>query len=72
MADVEQKQEMGGSLMFVGLAIWVAGLLVLFYLPAGYRLGHQAVFAAILIVLAALGAVLMGRGWTLRRKESNE
>jgi len=72
MADVEEKGETGGSLMFAGVAVWVAGLLVLFYLPAGYRLGHQAAFAAILIVLAALGAVLMGRGWTLRRKESSE
>lgn len=72
MADVEQTQETGGSLMFAGLAVWVAGLLVLFYLPAGYRLGHQAGFAVILIVLASLGAVLMGRGWTMRRKESAE
>jgi hypothetical protein len=72
MADVEQKQETGGSLMFAGLAIWVAGLLVLFYLPAGYRLGHQVGFAGILIVLAAIGAVLMGRGWSLRRKDNSE
>ncbi len=72
MADVEQKRETGGSLMFAGLAIWVAGLLVLFYFPAGSRLGHQPGFTAILIVLAALGAVLMGRGWTMRRKESSE
>jgi phosphatidylserine synthase len=72
MADVEQKRETGGSLMFIGLAVWVAGLLVLFYFPAGSRLGHQPGFIGILIVLAALGAVLMGRGWSIRRKESSE
>ena len=56
--------------MFAGLAVWVAGLLVLFYLPAGYRYGHQGRFAAILIVLAALGAGLMVRGWRIRRTSS--
>ena len=69
MPDAEEKQEKGTSLMFVGLAIWVAALLVLFYLPAGFRLGHQAIFAAILIVLGVVGAVLMGRGWKMRRGE---
>jgi uncharacterized membrane protein YqjE len=72
MADVEQKRETGGSLMFVGLTVWIAGLLVLFYFPAGSRLGQQPGFIAILIVLAVLGAVLMGRGWSIRRKENSE
>ncbi len=68
MADLEQKQERGGSLMFVGLAVWVAGLLVLFYLPAAYRLGHQGMFGLIMALLAILGAVLMARGWKMRRE----
>jgi phosphatidylserine synthase len=67
MADAEEKQEKGTALMFAGLAIWVAGLLVLFYLPAGFRLGHQGVFEAILVALGVLGAVLMGTGWRMRR-----
>jgi len=67
MADAEEKQERGGSLMFTGLAVWAAGLLVLFYLPAGFRLGHQWRFEAILIVLAALGGILMGMGWKMRK-----
>ena len=69
MVDAEEKQEKGGSLMFAGLAVWVAGLLVLFYLPAGFRLGHQWRFEAILIALGVLGAVLMGVGWKMRRGE---
>jgi len=67
MADAEEKQEKGGSLMFAGLAVWVAGLLVLFYLPAGFRLGHQLRFEAILAGLGVLGAVLMGAGWKMRK-----
>ncbi len=67
MVDAEQRQEKGASLMFIGLAVWVAGLLVLFYLPAGFRLGHQGNSEAILIALGVLGAVLMGCGWRMRR-----
>lgn len=67
MVDSEEKQEKGGSLMFVGLALWVAGLLVLFYMPAGVKIGHQRVFEAIIIVLGAAGAMMMGRGWRMRR-----
>ncbi len=67
MADAEEKQEKGGSLMFAGLAVWVAGLLVLFFFPASFRTGHQWGFEAILIVLGAVGAVLMGVGWKMRK-----
>ena len=67
MLDAEEKQEKGGSLMFAGLAVWVAALLVLFYLPSGFRYGHQGTFAVILAALGVLGATLMGRGWVMRR-----
>lgn len=65
--DAEEKREKGASLMFIGLAVWVGGLLVLFFLPAGLRLGHQGTFAVILAALGAMGAVLMGAGWSMRR-----
>jgi len=68
MADDDQKQETGGALMFAGLAVWVAGLLVLFFLPAGLRLGHQGVFGIILLALGVLGTVLMGWGWSMRKR----
>ncbi len=67
MVDAEEKREKGASLMFAGLAVWVGGLLVLFYLPAAFRYGHQGTFALILAVLGALGAVLMASGWSMRR-----
>lgn len=67
MADAEEKREKGGSLMFAGLAVWVAGLLVLFYLPSSFRLGRQSTFEALLVILGAVGAVLMGAGWKMRK-----
>jgi len=67
MVDAEEKRETGGSLMFAGLAVWVAGLLVLFFLPAAVRIGYQGRFAAILAGLGVLGAALMTRGWWMRR-----
>ncbi len=67
MVDAEERQEKGSSLMFIGLAVWVGGLLVLFFLPAGVRLGHQGTFAVILATLGAVGAALMGSGWMMRR-----
>jgi hypothetical protein len=67
MVDAEEKQEKGGSLMFIGLALWVTGLLVLYFMPSNMRFGRQGVFEAILVLLAAGGAVLMFRGWRLRK-----
>jgi hypothetical protein len=54
--------------MFVGLSVWVAGLLVLFFLPAATRIGYQGRFALILGVLGTLGAALMAYGWWMRRE----
>jgi len=67
MVNAEEKRETGGSLMFAGLAVWVAGLLVLFFLPAAVRIGSQGRFTALLAGLGVLGAVLMARGWWMRR-----
>ena len=67
MVDAEEKREKGMSLMFIGLAVWVGALLVLFFLPSGVRLGHQGTFVVILVTLGALGAVLIGSGWMMRR-----
>jgi phosphatidylserine synthase len=70
MVDAEERREKGASLMFSGLAVWVGGLLVLFFFPASVRIGHQQTFAIILGALGALGAVLMASGWSMRRGSS--
>ncbi len=68
MVDAEEKRETGGSLMFAGLALWVVGLLVLFFLPAAMRIGHEGRFAVTLILaLGVMGASLMAGGWWMRR-----
>ena len=41
MAATLEKRETGTSLMFIGLAFWVVSLLVLFFLPAGIKVGHH-------------------------------
>jgi hypothetical protein len=67
MADLEARREMGTSLMFMGLAVWVGDLLVLFFLPAGLKLGRHELFFGIIAILFALGAFLMLSGYLQRR-----
>ena len=47
----------------IGLGIWLADLLVVFFAPAGFRLGHGPAFITIIVVLAiiGLGLILLGR-----------
>jgi phosphatidylserine synthase len=71
-ASAEQRRETGTSLMFIGLAICVAGLLVLFFLPAAVRFGQQATFDRIIAVLGVIGVLLIVRGWWMRRGSTAE
>jgi hypothetical protein len=71
MADALERREQGrretgASLMFIGLAVWVAGLLVLFFLPAGMKMGRETMFFAVIAGLAMLGALLMILGYIMR------
>ena len=68
MADIEDQRELGGSLIFIGLTLWVADLLIVFYLPALMKLGPHATVSGIVAVLAAAGLTLMITGYGLRRK----
>ena len=64
----ESKRETGTTLMFIGLAIWVAGALVSFFFPAALKIGRQEMFLSVILVLAVMGAVLMATGYVLRGK----
>lgn len=64
----ESRRETGTSLMFIGLAIWVADALVAFFFPAAVKIGHQGVFLSVILVLAVMGLALMGTGYMLRGK----
>jgi hypothetical protein len=66
MTDMAERRERGSSLMFIGLAVWIADLLVVFFLPAGIRAGMHAGFTAIILVLAVIGLALMISGSRMR------
>jgi hypothetical protein len=68
MADMETRSELGGSLMFIGLALWVADLLVVFYLPALLKNNGRGIFIGVVAVLAVVGLILMIVGYGSRRK----
>ena len=69
LEDLEEtKKENGTSLMFIGLALWVADSLVVFFLPASVRLGSQRIFVTAILAFAALGLALMASGYLMRGK----
>ncbi len=68
MADVAENRERGASLMFIGLALWVADLLVAFFLPGAIRSGQHVMFVSIITVLAIAGLILMITGYGIRGK----
>jgi len=67
-----EKRETGTSLMFVGLALWVSDLLVIFFLPAGMKLGNYISFLAIVAALALFGLALMVKGYEMRKDGISE
>ncbi|HZQ25889.1 MAG TPA: hypothetical protein VFA89_24065 [Terriglobales bacterium] len=72
MASTEAMRETGGSLMFVGLAVWVVDLLVVFFLPAAVKVGREPQFLGVIVALGILGLLLMGFGYSARSESSEE
>ena len=72
MADVEQQRESGTSLMFIGLAVMVAGLLVMFFAPAGFKTGRETEFVTLIAALGIAGLTLMVTGFVKRRAAGPE
>ena len=66
MAASADRHESSSSSMFIGLALWVAALLVVFFLPAAIKIGRHEIFVTIISVLAAGGLFLIIRGFRLR------
>jgi uncharacterized membrane protein YqjE len=64
--QAQSRRETGTGLMFIGLTIWVADALVVFFLPAAMRLGSQSTFMAVIFVLALMGLLLIGTGYKMR------
>jgi uncharacterized membrane protein YqjE len=64
--DGAEKREQGVAMVFVGLAVLVADLLVLFFAPASFRVQQHSAFTALILALALLGAVLVLLGRRVR------
>ncbi len=69
MAETADGQETGSSLMFIGLALWVAALLVVFFLPAALKAGRHGLFVFIISILVVGGVGFMLRGFQLRGRQ---
>jgi len=72
MADIEEKQETGAGLIFIGFALWVVDFLVVFFLPSAIKLGRQGTFLNIILALGVLGLALLIIGYRARGKSSAE
>jgi hypothetical protein len=66
MSVTDDKRESGTSLMFMAVAVWVSDLLVVFFLPAGFRLGSQGTFFSIMGIVGVLGLLLLIAGYSRR------
>jgi heme/copper-type cytochrome/quinol oxidase subunit 4 len=64
----QSKKETGASLMFIGLAIWVAGALVAFFLPASTNTGSHVMSLTIILALGLMGLLLLIVGFLMRGK----
>ena len=67
MSSSEQKREDGSALIAIGWVLVLFACLVLFFHPAGLKLG-QTRFAVIAASLAAAGLVTAGVGMWLRKR----
>jgi uncharacterized membrane protein len=72
MAEMLEKRESSSSLLFIGLAVLVADLLVVFFLPSAFKVGRHELFISIIAVLAVLGVALMAAGFSVRRDTTEE
>jgi hypothetical protein len=66
--DAERSREKGLGLLIIGGMILFFDVLILFFLPAGLKLGHKTAFIALMGPLAVLGLVLIVAGYIIRAK----
>jgi len=65
--DGAQRREQGVAIAFIGLALILVDLLVVFFTPAAFRIGRQGAFLIIIVVLAVIGLGLILFGQNRRR-----
>jgi uncharacterized membrane protein len=72
MAEIADKRETGASLMFIGVALWVADLLVVFFAPGARTAQQHTSFNMIMALLFLLGVWFMLRGVKIRKQSAKE
>jgi Na+-driven multidrug efflux pump len=68
-AHPEDRREVGLSLITIGCMLWCFDLLVAFFLPAGYRIGHQRAFLLLIGSAAVAGIILVLIGWKMKAEQ---
>jgi len=66
--STEERRENGLSLMVIGFMLWFFDLLILFFMPAGVRLGHPRPFQVLIASAFVAGVVLIASGRYLRKQ----
>ncbi len=63
----EERRENGLSLILIGFMLWFFDLLIVFFMPAGVRLGHPRPFQILIASAFVAGAVVIAIGRRLRK-----
>jgi hypothetical protein len=67
-AEAEEVRERGLSLEVIGGMICFFDFLILFFLPAGLKLGHKTGFISLMVSLGVLGLALIVSGIVVRAR----
>ncbi|HVZ16259.1 MAG TPA: hypothetical protein VG897_04030 [Terriglobales bacterium] len=67
-ADLEERRENGLGLIMIGFMLWFFDALILFFMPAGIRLGHRLPFEFLIGSAFVGGAALIAVGMHLRKQ----
>ena len=67
-ASAEERQETGVTLELIGGVILFFDFLVLFFLPAGLKLGQRVGFSAVLVAVAFVAFAMVVWGHVVRRR----
>jgi hypothetical protein len=64
----ELRRENGLSLIMIGLMLWFFDALIVFFMPAGVRLGHQWPFVILTLSVFVAGAITIALGAHMRKQ----
>ncbi|HVZ19221.1 MAG TPA: hypothetical protein VG897_19030, partial [Terriglobales bacterium] len=63
-----ERRENGLGLIMIGFMLWFFDALILFFMPAGIRLGHRLPFELLIGSAFVAGAALIAIGMHLRKQ----